>query len=75
MLATPERTRDDHDRPIQLWHLLGDGHVCNGECDFHPIACSNTEGITLPAGTRDVPVDLDEPGQRWCGDCLVIAQK
>lgn len=70
MLATPERTRDDHGRTIQLWHLLADGHQCNGECDFHPIACSSEEGIVLPAGTRDVPVGLDEPGQRWCGDCL-----
>lgn len=70
MLATPERTRDDHGRTIQLWHLLADGHQCSGECDFHPIACSTDKGIVAPGGLRDVSVELDEPGQRWCPKCV-----
>lgn len=72
MLATPERVREDDGRTVQVWHLLADGQACNGECDFHPIACSNDEGIVAPGGLRDVSVELGEPGQRWCGDCVAI---
>ncbi len=72
MLATPERVREDDGRTVQVWHLLADGQTCDGGCDFHRIACSSDEGIVLPGGVREVPVELDEPGQRWCGDCLAI---
>lgn len=74
MLATPERVREPDGRPVRVWHLLADGQDCDGNCDWHAIACSNEDGIVMPTGTRDVPVDLDEPGQRWCGDCLAIAR-
>ncbi|WP_030570252.1 hypothetical protein [Streptomyces aureocirculatus] len=74
MQATPERVREGSGRTVQVWHLLADGQDCNGDCDWHPISCSDEEGIVAPGGTRDVPLDLDERGQRWCGDCLVLAR-
>jgi hypothetical protein len=73
-IATSELGRDAHGRTIQIWHLLAEGQTCNGECDWHAIACSSDEGIAMPGGTRDVPLELDEPGQRWCPDCLALAK-
>lgn len=72
MLATPERVRKADGRTVQVWHMLAAGQTCDGECDFHRIACSSEDGIVLPGVVRDVPVELDEPGQRWCADCLTI---
>jgi hypothetical protein len=71
MLATPERVRGDGQAPDQIvWHKpVG---RCNGECDFHAIACSDTEGIVFPAPKQEVPLRLDKPGERWCPDCLAI---
>jgi hypothetical protein len=73
MLATPERIRGQGATPdTTIWHKpVGD---CKGDCDFHPIACSDDEGIVLPGGTRNVPLNLDEPGERWCPACLALAR-
>ncbi|MGW7087480.1 hypothetical protein ACWGH2_28840 [Streptomyces sp. NPDC054871] len=71
MLATPERVRETDGRTIQIWHLPADGQDCDGQCDWHAIACSDKEGIVMPGGTRDVPENLNESGQRWCPDCLM----
>ena len=73
MLATPERVRGQGSAPdTTIWHkLVGD---CRGDCDFHAIACSDEEGIVLPGAARNVPLNLDEPGERWCPDCLTLAR-
>lgn len=68
MLATQERVRLDGGQTIIVWHKSADPEQCNGECDWHPIACSETDGITAPGPLKDVPLDLDEPGERWCTD-------
>lgn len=70
MLATQERMRIKDGLTVLVWHKVAQPEDCDGECDFHPIACSADEGIILPGPMRDVPLTLDEPGQRWCGDCL-----
>ncbi|WP_328336695.1 hypothetical protein [Streptomyces violaceus] len=70
MLATQERVRTEDGITVLVWHKPAQPEQCNGECDFHPISCSNTEGITAPGPLRDVPLDLKEPGERWCTDCL-----
>lgn len=70
MLATQERVRLDGGQIAIVWHKAADPEQCNGECDWHPIACSETEGITAPGPLKNVPLDLDEPGERWCTDCL-----
>ena len=70
MLATQERVRLDGGQVVIVWHKpVG---RCDGDCDFHAIACSAEEGIVLPGPKRDVPIRLDEPGERWCVDCLAI---
>jgi hypothetical protein len=71
VLATQEHLRTDG-RTVVVWHKADEPEQCNGECDFHPIACSSDEGIVAPGGLRDVPVELDEPGQRWCSTCVAI---
>jgi hypothetical protein len=71
VLATQERVRTDG-RTAIVWHKAAEPEQCNGECDWHPIACSTDEGIVAPGGLRDVPVELDEPGQRWCSTCVAI---
>ncbi|MFE0063418.1 hypothetical protein [Streptomyces sp. NPDC059003] len=76
MLAVAERLRGIGDVPdVVIWHAPGDGAECDGDCDFHAIACSDSEGIVLPAPKRDVPVDLGVPGERWCDDCLAIISR
>ncbi|MBZ6290408.1 hypothetical protein KVH30_02320 [Streptomyces olivaceus] len=70
MLATHERVRTESDTTVLVWHK-SDGH-CDGQCDFHPIACSDTDGIVLPGPTQDVPLNLDKPGESWCPDCLAL---
>lgn len=71
MLATSERVRDtDGQGDVLIWHkAVG---RCDGQCDFHPIACSDTEGIVLPGPKQDVPLSLDKPGERWCTNCLAL---
>jgi hypothetical protein len=69
MLATPERVRDEGLRTEALvWHKPT-GPVVE---DFQAIACSVEEGIVLPWARKDVPLKLDEPGERWCADCLAV---
>ncbi|NUP20785.1 MAG: hypothetical protein HOZ81_32860 [Streptomyces sp.] len=70
MLATQERVRLDGGQVAIVWHR-SPGR-CNGECDFHPIACSADEGIIAPGPKQDVPIRLEVPGERWCSDCLAI---
>jgi hypothetical protein len=41
---------------------------------FQRIACSSEDGIVMSSGKREVPLELDEPGQRWCQDCLALAR-
>ncbi|MFD8148086.1 hypothetical protein [Streptomyces sp. NPDC059708] len=71
MIAVPERVPArglESDRLI--WHLpVGD--VVE---DFQAIACSDEEGIVMPAGERAVPLHTDVPGQSWCPQCLTHAQ-
>lgn len=70
MLATPERMRTEGGATVLVWHKsVG---RCDGQCDFHPIACSDTEGIVAPGPKQDVPLRLDKPGERWCPDCLAV---
>lgn len=72
MLAIAERVQDGlRDPEVRVWHKPV-GRMAD---DFQAIACSSDEGIVLPGGVRDVPVELDEPGQRWCGDCLATTEK
>lgn len=74
MLATSERVREDDGRTeVLVWHkAVG---RCDGQCDFHPIACSSTEGIVMPGPKQDVPLSLNEAGQRWCPDCLALPKR
>ncbi|RKN61891.1 hypothetical protein D7231_31975 [Streptomyces klenkii] len=72
MRAVPERVPNYGRGPDNLiWHKPGGRAVA----DFQPIACSDTEGLVMPWSAKDVPLDLDEPGQRWCPDCLAVARK
>lgn len=72
MIATQERVRGDAGTPDTLiWHKSVD-RSCDGECDFHAIACSPDEGISAPGPLREVPLDLDESEERWCPDCLAM---
>ncbi|MCJ0875677.1 hypothetical protein [Streptomyces sp. AP-93] len=69
MIATPERIREDGGRTeVTVWHKPV-GRVLE---EFQAIACSDTEGVTLPAPRQDVPLVLDQPDQRWCTDCLTV---
>lgn len=73
MLATSERVRGAAGQADTIvWHkAVG---RCTGDCDFHPIACSDTEGITLPGPKQDIPLSLDKPGERWCPNCLALVR-
>lgn len=74
MLAVSERVRGVGDEPDTLiWHLPAGEDECVGDCDFHAIACSSQDGIVLPWPSRDVPLRLVEPRERWCTDCLAMA--
>ena len=69
MLATQERVRKDG-RTVVVWHKP----VGRAVGEFQAIACSEDEGIVLPGPKKDVPLDLDQPGERWCPDCLATTQ-
>lgn len=69
MLATPERDRTTNPEGV-IWHKP----VGRPVEDFQAIACSDTEGITLPWAKQDVPLSVDKPGERWCPDCLGIVR-
>ncbi|MFC8661262.1 hypothetical protein [Streptomyces sp. NPDC057199] len=80
MLATAERLKVGarRDAEVLVWHLLALPETCEGDCDFHAIACAlgDDDGINVPGPTREVPVNLEEaPGERWCAACLILAQK
>lgn len=67
MLAIPEIIIGNGTEPdTTIWHKPI-GRVVE---DFQAIACSDDEGITLPPGKHNVPLDLDKPGERWCTGCL-----
>ncbi|MER8003009.1 hypothetical protein [Streptomyces sp. NPDC095613] len=79
MLATQERVHEG-DRTVIIWHMAAEPEQCSGECDWHPIACSTTEGIIAPGPLREIPIDLaavpleqKTEAQRWCSDCLAAA--
>lgn len=72
MLATAERIHPTGALgPVEIvWHAPTDPGACDGNCDFHAVACGEP-GISVTGGIRDVPEDLTErPGQRWCAACL-----
>jgi hypothetical protein len=71
MFATAERvpSEDSLGEAEIIWHLPADLHTCDGNCDYHEVVCGEP-GVSVPGGTRDVPDDLDRPGERWCGACL-----
>ncbi|CAL9665354.1 hypothetical protein [Streptomyces sp. Tu 3180] len=70
MLAAAERVRSRVRGEAEIvWHMPVDPASCDGDCDMHDIACGEP-GISVPGGNREVPVDLHEPGQRWCTACL-----
>ncbi|MFK0154169.1 hypothetical protein ACIQVK_19110 [Streptomyces sp. NPDC090493] len=70
VLATAERTYPDGSlEPVEIvWHRPADPDACDGNCDYHPVACG-APGISVPGGIVDVPEGLAEPGQRWCAAC------
>lgn len=78
MLATAEtvRTGTLRDATVLVWHLLAQPETCDGDCDVHAIACalSEDDGINLPGPTREVPLNLEMTGERWCTSCLARAQ-
>ncbi|MBQ1164596.1 hypothetical protein KBZ21_42215, partial [Streptomyces sp. A73] len=45
------------------------------DATFQRIACSDTDGIDMSGGKREVPLRLDQPGERWCPDCLAIVRR
>lgn len=69
MLATAERLHlEGPFGPVEIiWHRPADPTSCDGDCDYHAIACGEP-GISVPGGLRDVP-DALEPGERWCTAC------
>ncbi|MFE9252880.1 hypothetical protein [Streptomyces sp. NPDC007088] len=70
MLATAEHIhREGPFGPVEtIWHRPADPAACDGDCDYHPIACGDP-GISVPGGLREVPDVLSEPRQRWCRAC------
>lgn len=70
MLAISERIPEDGGlTEVRVWHKpVGP----DPDATFQPIACSDTAGIVMPGGKREVPLRLDKPGERWCPDCLAI---
>ncbi|MBQ1164078.1 hypothetical protein KBZ21_39425, partial [Streptomyces sp. A73] len=45
------------------------------DATFQRIACSDTDGSVMSGGKREVPLRLDQPGERWCPDCLAIVRR
>lgn len=55
-----------------IWHKpIG----TDPDATFQRIACSDTDGIVMSSGKRDVPLSLDKQGERWCPDCLKVARR
>ncbi|RST09025.1 hypothetical protein EF910_02120 [Streptomyces sp. WAC07149] len=71
MIATAERVlAPGFWTDLLTWHVPAGGVV---EA-FQAIACSDQEGLVVPAAPRGVAVNLDVPGQSWCPGCLMLAQ-
>lgn len=70
MLAVAERVPEGGTF-VTIWRRYP-LEACDGDCAFHPIACSDEEGISVPGSLHDVPPNLNVDGERWCSDCLVI---
>jgi hypothetical protein len=68
MLAVAERAGGiGNDTEPVIWHIpVGD----SVEAMFQAIACSAEEGIVLHGPSRDVPLQLNSPGEEWCDACL-----
>lgn len=63
---TVEEGVSPHNRvAVPIFHAAPVGFVCDGECDFHPIACDPNEGICMPG-----PLDTKHPVN--CPDCLEL---
>ncbi|MFF4661345.1 hypothetical protein [Streptomyces sp. NPDC001381] len=75
MLATAERLHPNGALgAVQtIWHAPARPRTCDGDCDFHRIDSDSDTGIGRPGGLRNVPVELDQPGERWCSTCLAAA--
>ncbi|MEV5940653.1 hypothetical protein [Streptomyces sp. NPDC051994] len=73
MLAVSERVQGPGGVTNELiWHKpVGS----DPDATFQRIACSDEDGIVMSSGKREVPLRLDEPGQRWCENCLSLAPK
>ncbi|MFD8335577.1 hypothetical protein ACFV42_23400 [Streptomyces solisilvae] len=73
VLAVPEHVMSDGGTPdVTLWHAPTDPEECDGECDYHDIACDDKNTIYLPWPKQYVPLDLRKPGERWCPACLAL---
>ncbi|MFH9798121.1 hypothetical protein [Streptomyces virginiae] len=73
MLAVAERIRGSFGVTKELiWHKpIG----TDPDGTFQRIACSDEDGIVMSSGKREVSLKLDEPGERWCADCLALARR
>ncbi|MEW2393088.1 hypothetical protein AB0933_32480 [Streptomyces venezuelae] len=68
MLATPERVQGAMVFiESVMWHKPVGRR--EDEARVQAIACSD-KGIIYPAPKRDIPLDLNKPGESWCPDCL-----
>ena len=72
MLAVAERIPGSRGEPDKIiWHKPV-GRVVE---EYQAIACSDTEGVTLPPSKKDVPLTLDKPGEQWCPTCRTPTRK
>ncbi|MBQ1164760.1 hypothetical protein KBZ21_43045, partial [Streptomyces sp. A73] len=73
MLAVSERIKERGGVTKELiWHKpVGP----DPDATFQRIACRDTDGIVMSGGKREVPLRLDQPGERWCPDCLAIVRR
>lgn len=66
-LCTAEHPRGPRglpDHSVEIWHLMKEEYV--PESDFHPIACSEKEGINLPGHP--------EHREPTCPDCVALLE-
>lgn len=70
MLAVSERVLGPGGVTQELvWHKpVGD----DPDATFQRIACSEEDGIVMRSAKREVPLNLDKEGERWCPDCLAV---
>jgi len=73
VLAVPECVKSRDGKPdITVWHAPTDPGECDGDCDYHDIACDDENNIPFPWPNRYVPLDLKTPNERWCPECLAL---